>query len=186
MIPLKYEELESGKVSFSTEVSKIGQTEGEAGPTWYPARAMRMIEVPGAGRIRYELTTRAFEPNVPLEDDSFRFKFPTGTQVYDFIIGVQYLMGAAGPDKPTAFGDKGRVTAQPPGVAAPDSATGGEPTLTVAKVASSEATASVGSVPPAREITRAGWATVMLGVIVASVAVWVLWRYRRSVVRKGK
>jgi hypothetical protein len=88
MLPLKYQRYENNELVFEIEVEQIGSVDTDKGDVWYPQKAYLTTDSQDAGRVKYELTTHAFVPNVKVDDNTFRFDFPKGTYVFDRVRGI--------------------------------------------------------------------------------------------------
>ncbi len=80
------------------EVKQIAMTDMAGTGIWYPVKAYRTIFNEEFGTTKYELTVTDFVPNVELDENTFRFDFPPGTDVFDRVLGLSYVTGGATPD----------------------------------------------------------------------------------------
>jgi hypothetical protein len=55
---------------------------------WYPIKAYQTINEQSGERLKYELTTHEFVPNAKVDENTFRFDFPKGTEVFDRIRNI--------------------------------------------------------------------------------------------------
>jgi peroxiredoxin len=55
---------------------------------WYPKKAYRMTDNENLGKIKSELTTHEFVPNIQVDENTFRFDFPKGTRIHDRVRGI--------------------------------------------------------------------------------------------------
>jgi hypothetical protein len=88
MLPLKYEDNINGRIN-GIEVEQVAESNG----IWYPVKAYRVQDVESLGYIKYEFTVHKFVPNVKVNDNTFRFDFPNGTDVVDRVKGIEYVAG---------------------------------------------------------------------------------------------
>ena len=93
MLPLKYQRYDNNKVTLEIEVEQIAKAETDGGDIWYPVKAYRTKDKKNRGRIKWELITHAFVPNVKVDENTFRFDFPSGTHVVDRVLGLEYVVG---------------------------------------------------------------------------------------------
>ena len=88
MLPLKYQLYGNSGLAFKTQVAQIDSVETDGRTMWYPKKAYLTSIRPNGGRIRYELTTHKFVPNIQVDENTFRFDFPKGTRIYDRVRGI--------------------------------------------------------------------------------------------------
>ena len=98
MLPVKYQYYQEGKMVSETQYDKIAKAKTEYGDIWYPLKARRTVNN-NDGIIKYELTTELFVPYVEVDENSFRFDFPDGTKVVDYVAQMMYTVGVGGIDK---------------------------------------------------------------------------------------
>ena len=103
MLPLKYQRYRDNKPFLELEVTQIASVKTNRGKMWYPLKAHRTQDSRILGRLKYELTTHGFLPNVKVEGNAFRFDFPEGTRIVDMVRGVQ---GIVLPEEPPSLVDK--------------------------------------------------------------------------------
>ncbi len=95
-LPLKYEEFDSrGKCWGSMIVQKIAATDTQIGRVWYPQEATRIQDIRG-GTLKYRFTCHELRVNVETSEDTWKFSFPVGTRVVDYVKGVGYVIGSGG------------------------------------------------------------------------------------------
>jgi hypothetical protein len=75
------------------EVEQIGYTQTDGGGIWYPAVAYRMEVMRRIGTVRFKIVTHTFIPNITVDENTFRFDFPSGTRVSDKELGLEYVVG---------------------------------------------------------------------------------------------
>ncbi len=95
MLVMKYQRLHYRDHSplEEIEVEQTGFTKTDVGGIWYPAVAYRMQVVPHMGTIRYKIVTHTFVPNIKVDENTFRFDFPIGTNVHDRDLNLEYVVG---------------------------------------------------------------------------------------------
>lgn len=91
MLPLKYQLFDAGEPEREILVEQVAQTAD--GDIWYPVKAYRMQSSKRFGKIKYEIITHSFIPNIKVDDKTFRFDFPNGTSVADRVLGTSYIVG---------------------------------------------------------------------------------------------
>jgi hypothetical protein len=97
MCLMKYQRYENNKMTRETKVEQIAMADMDGTAIWYPVK-IRRTEEGEFGNITDELTVKQFVPNVKVDENTFRFDFPKGTDVYDRISGLSYVVGGASPD----------------------------------------------------------------------------------------
>jgi len=104
MLPMKYQSfIDTGDVFKEILVTETSKVETETGVTWYPSKAnltQPFFEQDDSGtsimngKIKYELEVFKFIPNVELDESTFQFEFPAGTEVRDEVAGgLDYTVG---------------------------------------------------------------------------------------------
>ena len=91
-LPLKYQSYKNKKLTEEIVVEEIGFTETENGRIWYPAKAYRTRDN-RLGKTKKKLVTHLFTPNVKVDENTFKFDFPSGTHIIDHILGLEYIVG---------------------------------------------------------------------------------------------
>ncbi len=88
MLLLKDQRYENGKQYITLLVEQIGCVKTDEGMMWYPKKAYRMTDNENLGKIKSELTTHEFVPNIQVDENTFRFDFPKGTRIHDRVRGI--------------------------------------------------------------------------------------------------
>ena len=79
------------------EVKQISETNMNGNGVWYPVVAYLTMYNKEFGTTKRKLTVMEFLPNIEVNEDTFRFDFPAGTEVFDRVSGLSYVIGGAGP-----------------------------------------------------------------------------------------
>ncbi|MCP4609451.1 MAG: hypothetical protein GY845_12125 [Planctomycetes bacterium] len=104
MLPMKYQKFnDTGDVYKEVVVTETSKVETDTGVTWYPSKAhliqpRHKQDDSGTlimyGTITYELELFKFIPNIEVDESTFQFEFPVGTEVRDEVAGgVDYTVG---------------------------------------------------------------------------------------------
>jgi hypothetical protein len=93
MLVMKYQLYGYRGLIEEIEVEQISNTQTDGRGIWYPAVAYRTLVVPYKGTIRYKIVTYTFVPNITVDENTFRFDFPSGTSVRDRESGLEYVVG---------------------------------------------------------------------------------------------
>jgi len=97
MCLMKYQRYEHNKMDMEIEVEQIAMADMDGTSIWYPVKVRRKEEN-DFGNFTEELTVKQFVPNVKVVENTFQFDFPAGTDVYDMISGLSYVVGGTSPD----------------------------------------------------------------------------------------
>jgi hypothetical protein len=101
MLPMKYQSFSvDGDILKEMVVIETAKAETDTGITWYPSKAnltQRVGEYDDSGNhvtgpLTYQLEVFEFTPNVEVDESTFRFEFPAGTEVRDEVRGVDYTV----------------------------------------------------------------------------------------------
>jgi hypothetical protein len=88
MCLMKYQWFWDDKLDREIEVKRIALAEIDGTAIWYPQKAYKTIYGQEFGTTRRELTVTEFVPNVKVDENTFRFDFPKGTDVFDRVRGI--------------------------------------------------------------------------------------------------
>ena len=88
MLPLKSQRYENDKPFFDITVEQIGCVKTNGGMVWYPKKAYRTTNEQSGERLKYELITHKFVPNIQVDENTFQFDFPKGTRINDRVRGI--------------------------------------------------------------------------------------------------
>ena len=101
MLPMRFQMfLDDGKLGHEIVVLDTAKVETDTDATWYPSKATQMAIV-GAhdnsgnivyGTVTHQLQVFEFTPNVEVDESTFQFEFPAGTEVRDEVRGVDYTV----------------------------------------------------------------------------------------------
>ncbi len=98
MLVLKYQRHEKDQTIYNEiKIDKIGSVETKKGTVWFPKKAYRTYNDPDGDKLKYELITHAFVPNVEVNESTFRYEFPIGTRVSDRIRNFSYKVQSKEP-----------------------------------------------------------------------------------------
>ena len=107
MLPMKYQSFSSSSdVTEEIVVTETSKVETETGIMWYPSKAHHTQPISKNddsgnlldGKITYELEVFKFIPNVEIDESTFQFEFPLGTEVRDEVAGnLDYTVGSPNP-----------------------------------------------------------------------------------------
>lgn len=100
MLLLKDQRYENNTPYIALDVQKIGCVKTDKGLVWYPKKAYQTSQGRGWGKIKYELITHEFVPNIQVDENTFRFDFRKGTQVHD---RVRNIFGVDLPKEPPSL-----------------------------------------------------------------------------------
>jgi hypothetical protein len=89
---MKYQYYENDKLQGGIEVKQLGKVDMDGTEIWYPVRANSTAFDEDCGTMKKELIVTEFVPNIEVDDNSFRFDFPIGTEVFDEVRGVTYIV----------------------------------------------------------------------------------------------
>lgn len=92
MLPLKYQRFNKGILATEIEVKEVGISQSVRGKIWFPANATRTL-IKKDHSTRYRLHTTLFEPDVKVDKETFKFKFPNGTRVADHLLRLDFTVG---------------------------------------------------------------------------------------------
>jgi hypothetical protein len=98
MCLMKYQWYWNDEINNEIEVEQIAAADMDGSTIWYPQKAHKTMFDDKTGTRKYELTVKDFVPNVGVDEDTFRFDFPPGTDVHDRVLGLSYVVGSAGPE----------------------------------------------------------------------------------------
>jgi hypothetical protein len=96
MCLMKYQWYWDDKLDKEIEVEQIAAADMGDTAIWYPQKAHRTKFSEKVGTMRYELTVTDFVPNVEVDESTFRFDFPPGTDVHDRVLGLSYVVAGTG------------------------------------------------------------------------------------------
>jgi len=88
MCLMKYQWYWDNKLDREIEVEQIAMAKMDSTDVWYPKKAYRTIFSDEFGTTKCELTVTEFIPNVEVDEKTFRFDFPKGTDVFDRVRGI--------------------------------------------------------------------------------------------------
>ena len=88
MLVLKSQSYENDKPVIDVTVEQIGCVKTDGWMVWYPKKAYRTINKQSGERLKYELTTYEFVPNIQVGENTFRFDFPKRTEIFDRIRNI--------------------------------------------------------------------------------------------------
>jgi hypothetical protein len=88
MLLIKKQHYENDKPVIDIKVEQIGFVKTDDGTVWYPKKAYSITGNENLGKIKYELTTHEFVPNIQVDENTFRFDFPKGTRIHDRVRGI--------------------------------------------------------------------------------------------------
>jgi hypothetical protein len=100
MLLLKKQHFENDKPVNDIVVEQIDCVKTNEGTVWYPKKAYRMAGNENLGKIKSELMTHEFVPNIQVDENTFRFDFPKGTRIHDRIRGI---WGVDLPEEPPSL-----------------------------------------------------------------------------------
>jgi len=103
MLLIKKQHYENDKPVIDIKVEQIGCVKTDDGTVWYPKKAYSITGSENLGKVKYELTTHEFMPNIQVDENTFRFNFPTGTRIYDRVRGI---FGVDLPEEPSSLVSK--------------------------------------------------------------------------------
>jgi len=98
MCLMKYQSYRDKKLISDTEVEKIAVTKMDGMSIWYPEKTKKNVFSEKFGTTRYELTITEFVPNIDVNESTFKIDFPPGTDVFDRISGLSYVIAGTGPN----------------------------------------------------------------------------------------
>lgn len=98
MCLMKHQEYRDDRLDREIEVKQIAMTDMAGTGIWYPVKVYRTIFDEEIGTTKYELTVTDFVPNVDVDENTFQFDFPPGTDVYDRVSGLSYVVEGVGPN----------------------------------------------------------------------------------------
>ncbi|HUU16988.1 MAG TPA: redoxin domain-containing protein [Sedimentisphaerales bacterium] len=87
MCLMKYQWHQYNRLESEIEVKQIAMAEMDGTAIWYPEKAYYTVD-DKFGSMKYELTVTEFIPNVEVDEKTFRFDFPKGTDVFDRVRGI--------------------------------------------------------------------------------------------------
>ena len=88
MCLMKYQWYWDNRFDREIKVEQIAMAKMDGTDVWYPKKAYRTIFSDEFGTTKYELTVTEFIPNVEVDEKTFRFDFPKGTDVFDRVRGI--------------------------------------------------------------------------------------------------
>ena len=100
MLPLKRQQYINDEPVVDFMVEQIGCVMTDEGKVWYPKKAYETTNLQRVGKLRCELITHEFVPNVQVDENSFRFDFPKGTRIHDRVRGI---FGVDLPEEPPSL-----------------------------------------------------------------------------------
>jgi hypothetical protein len=103
MLLIKKQHYENDKPVIDIKVEQIDFVKTNDGTVWYPKKAYSITGNENLGKIKYELTTHEFVPNIQVDENTFRFDFPKGTRIHDRVRGI---WGVDLPEGPPSLVDK--------------------------------------------------------------------------------
>jgi len=98
MCLMKYQAYEDANLCQEMEVEQLAAAETDGSAIWYPQKAHMVLLYEETGMTKRKLNVTEFVPNGDVDDNTFRFSFPTGTHVYDEISGISFVVAGADPD----------------------------------------------------------------------------------------
>ena len=100
MCLMKYQKYENNKMTGETEVEQIAMADMDGTFIWYPVKVRRHGEGDHIGNITEELIVKQFIPNVKVDENTFRFDFPKGTEIFD---RIRNIYGIDLPEEPPSL-----------------------------------------------------------------------------------
>lgn len=97
MCLMRYQKYSYNKMQKEIEVEQISSADMDGTIIWYPVKARMTYESDYVGMIKDELTVKQFTPNIKVDDNTFRFDFPPGTDVYDRTRNISYTITSEQP-----------------------------------------------------------------------------------------
>ena len=86
------------RLELEMEVEKIAEAKMDGMSIWYPEKSYETALAEELGTIKYELTVTEFVPNIDVNDSTFKIDFPPGTDVFDRVSGLSYVIAGTVPN----------------------------------------------------------------------------------------
>jgi len=98
MCLMKYQHYLNDKLDEEMEVKQIAKANMDGIDIWYLKKASRASFDEDLGTSKNELIVTEFIPNIEVDENTFRFDFLPGTEVYDRVLGLSYVVAGVGLD----------------------------------------------------------------------------------------